>query len=227
MRGLPSPSFFMSLLAILIALGGAGYSATDGNFILGRSNSASTQTRLVTPLAGTAFRVDNTNTAAGSTALGLFVGAGRTPFTVNSTVKVANLNADLLDGLNSTGFTRKRVVAFNLAQSQTSAPIPFPVEGPVYVVGAVLGDTNNRGAGHGIVMRVPDNSITDGFLLWNGLHSCCRNPLVSNFGTAAPGTEIFAIDGLGEVALQVNDATTIRVRNNGTLTRSGTVTLMW
>jgi hypothetical protein len=34
---------------------------------------------------------------------------GWTPFTVNSTGKVTNLNADLLDGLNNTAFLRNQV----------------------------------------------------------------------------------------------------------------------
>ena len=45
----PSPAIVISLLALFIALGGAGYSATGGNFILGRSNSASSQSALVAP----------------------------------------------------------------------------------------------------------------------------------------------------------------------------------
>lgn len=102
----PSPSLMISLLALIISLGGAGYSATGGNFILGQSNNATTQTRLISPVAATAFRVDSTSTQAGATALGLYVGTGRTPFTVNSTVKVARLNADLLDGIDGYSFVQ-------------------------------------------------------------------------------------------------------------------------
>jgi hypothetical protein len=96
----------ISLLALIISLGGAGYSATGGNFILGQANSANTQTRLTSPVAATAFRIDSTSAQTGATALGLYVGTGRTPFTVNSTVKVTRLNADLLDGIDSASFAQ-------------------------------------------------------------------------------------------------------------------------
>jgi hypothetical protein len=43
---------------------------------------------------------------AGGTALALLVNAGQAPFTVNSSTKVNGLNADQLDGLDSTAFWR-------------------------------------------------------------------------------------------------------------------------
>ncbi len=100
----PSPSIIIPFLALVLALGGAGYSATGGNFILGQTNTAATQTKLLAPIAGASFRVDNTSTAAAATAMTLVVTSGRPPFATNSAVKVANLNADFLDGLTSTAF---------------------------------------------------------------------------------------------------------------------------
>ncbi len=100
----PSPSIIIPFLALVLALGGAGYSATGGNFILGQTNTAATQTKLLAPIAGASFRVDNTSTAAAATAMTLVVTSGRPPFATNSAVKVANLNADHLDGLSSAAF---------------------------------------------------------------------------------------------------------------------------
>jgi hypothetical protein len=94
----------VSLLALSVALGGTTYAATGGNFILGQSNSAGSTTALSSGTTGPALRVTNTNTATGATALGLNVASGHVPFTVNSGAKVANLNADKLDGMDSTGF---------------------------------------------------------------------------------------------------------------------------
>jgi hypothetical protein len=87
-----------------IVLGGGAYAATGGNFILGQSNSASARTTLSAPIANRALQVTNTSTGTGATALGLNVASGHPPFTVNSGTKVANLNADRLDGIDSTGF---------------------------------------------------------------------------------------------------------------------------
>jgi hypothetical protein len=96
----------VSLIALFVALGGTTYAATGGNFILGKANTASTQTSLTASpsFAGKALQLTNTNTGAGATALGLNVASGHAPFTVNSGTKVANLNADKLDGIDSTGF---------------------------------------------------------------------------------------------------------------------------
>jgi hypothetical protein len=91
-------------IALFIALGGTTYAATGGNFILGNPNSASSTTSLSAPISGKALQLTNTSTGAGATALGLNVASGHPPFTVNSGTKVANLNADKLDGLHSTSF---------------------------------------------------------------------------------------------------------------------------
>jgi hypothetical protein len=87
-------------VALFIALGGTTYAATGGNFILGQSNSASSTTSLTRTGANTGkgLQVTNNSTGAGATALGLNVAGGHAPFTVNSGTKVANLNADKVDG---------------------------------------------------------------------------------------------------------------------------------
>ncbi len=117
----PSPSIVVSFLALVVALGGAGYSATGGNFILGQTNTAATQTKLLAPIAGASFRVDNTSTAAAATAMTLVVTSGRPPFATNSAVKVANLNADHLDGVSANELLRAGR-AFNLA---AASPLTF------------------------------------------------------------------------------------------------------
>jgi Phage Tail Collar Domain len=101
-----SPALVISVIALFVALGGAGMAATGGNFILGKANSATSTTSLSAPIGGRALQVSNTSTAAGATALGLTAAAGHAPLTVNTKVKVANLNADTLDGMDSSGFVR-------------------------------------------------------------------------------------------------------------------------
>jgi hypothetical protein len=75
--------------------------AVGGNLILGKANAADA----VTSLSGAAnanLRV--TNTQAASPALDLRVVAGAPPLKVNSTARVANLNADRLDGKHASAF---------------------------------------------------------------------------------------------------------------------------
>jgi hypothetical protein len=119
--GRPSPAMIVALMALFVALGGTTYAATGGNFILGQSNTAGNTTSLSAPLAGKkALQLTNTSTGAGATALGLNVASGHTPFTVNSGTKVANLNADKLDGKDSTNWKMADVI---------SAIGPLPAQG--------------------------------------------------------------------------------------------------
>lgn len=101
---LPSPSLSISLVALLISLGGAGYSATGGNFILGKSNSAGNSTGLSASIKDPTLRIQNKSKRSGATALRLEVGEDRPPMSVNSKRRVANLNADLLDGHEASDF---------------------------------------------------------------------------------------------------------------------------
>jgi hypothetical protein len=92
----------VALLALFMAMGGVGYSATGGTFILGQANTAGDQSSLSAKAAGKrTLKLTNTASAAGSSAAGFNVASGNAPFTVNSSEKVSNLNADELDGLDS------------------------------------------------------------------------------------------------------------------------------
>jgi hypothetical protein len=108
LSGRLSPSTAISLVALFVSLGGAGYAATGDTFILGNPNTATSDTRLTASGAtANALRVSNSNTAVGATALRLESAANRAPLVVNRSVKVSLLNVDLLDGIDSTGFIRR------------------------------------------------------------------------------------------------------------------------
>ena len=104
-----SPAMIVALAALFVALSGVGVAATGGNFILGQSNTATTNTSLSAPVAGgKALQLTNNDTSnAASTALGLNVASGHAPFTVNTGVKVNGLNTDKLDGFDSASFLPK------------------------------------------------------------------------------------------------------------------------
>jgi hypothetical protein len=96
----------VSLLALLISLGGIGLAANGGPFLLGVNNVATTISTLRSSNDGEAVRIRNASTGSSATALSFVVANGKAPFRVNSNTKVAKLNADLLDGLDSTAFVR-------------------------------------------------------------------------------------------------------------------------
>ncbi len=95
----PSHATVVSYLALTLALSGTAYAATGGTFLLGKPNTASTQTTL---------------TSTGGTPLVLNAKSGYAPLATNSTTKVNRLNADLLDGVDSAALQRRLIT--NCAQ---------------------------------------------------------------------------------------------------------------
>ena len=77
--------------ALVLTVGGA-YAATGGTFILGQANSADAESKL-----------KNKN----GTPLALVAKAGTAPLTVNTGVKVQNLNSDRLDNLEASALQRR------------------------------------------------------------------------------------------------------------------------
>jgi hypothetical protein len=115
----------MVTILAFIVLGGTTYAATGGNFILGQANTAGSTTALSSGTTGPAFKVTSTNTAAGATALRLNAASGHAPFTVNSGTKVANLNADKLDGSDSSQLKGARAYAFSGGEYCPDPPVSF------------------------------------------------------------------------------------------------------
>jgi hypothetical protein len=90
-----------ALAAAVIMLSFPVVAAVGGNLVLGQGNSADA----VTSLSGAAtanLRISNTQ--AGAPAVDLRVASGAAPLKVNSTTRVANLNADRVDGKHSGAF---------------------------------------------------------------------------------------------------------------------------
>jgi Chaperone of endosialidase len=71
---------------------------------LGQTNTVNARSTLTGSTAGSQLMVSNTSTDEAATALNLVVSPGQSPLKVNSPVKVANLNADRLNGIDSTSF---------------------------------------------------------------------------------------------------------------------------
>lgn len=97
-------------VALVIGVGGVGYAATGGNFLLGSANSAN-RTSTLTSTAGSALALTSTSTTA--------------PLSVSNSVKVSRLNADLVDGLDSSAFQRKGAIV------RVSGATFTPSEGPI------------------------------------------------------------------------------------------------
>ena len=98
---------FMVGLAVVLALTvGLASTALAGTgvgarFDLGKTNTVNAVTKLVGSVVGPSLQIDNNSADAAATALDLQVEPGKAPMKVSSDVKVANLNADKLDGIDS------------------------------------------------------------------------------------------------------------------------------
>jgi hypothetical protein len=91
------------VLALLFGVATMAFAANGNNFVLGvLDNTATAVTKLTGNVDGPALQVVNNNADANDTALDLRVQAGEAPMRVNSSAKVAALNADRLDGQDST-----------------------------------------------------------------------------------------------------------------------------
>jgi hypothetical protein len=150
---------FMMGLALMLALAfgmaSTAFGANGGNFILGSlNNSATAITKLTGNVNGPAMQVVNNNADLNDTALSLLVDKGEEPIRVNSAGKVTNLNADKVDGKDSTMFAGTGNSAYRGGSSYCNSPevlsIPFSVnkESLVYASGhAEVQANGNPGVG--------------------------------------------------------------------------------
>jgi hypothetical protein len=95
-----SPALLALVLALFLALSGLSHAATTHDLIVGQLNKASKGTTLRSK-GGPTLTLANTG---GRPAARFNVLKGKPPFAVSSRVKVIGLNADLLDGLDSSAF---------------------------------------------------------------------------------------------------------------------------
>jgi len=94
----PSPAIAISLVALFFAMSGTAYAATGGDFLLGKSNTATAVTSL-SNTKGTALSLSSTATTP--------------PLKVSNSVQVPDLNASQLDGHTSSAFLPTNGTAAN------------------------------------------------------------------------------------------------------------------
>jgi hypothetical protein len=117
----------LTLALTSTALAGNGVGSV---FNLGVTNTVNALTKLTGSVAGSSLVIDNNSTGTGATALNLQVKAGRAPMKVNSGTKVTNLNADKIDGKDSTAFVGPtnfdaKVLTTRDVFSQDYGPLPL------------------------------------------------------------------------------------------------------
>ena len=98
----PSVALLVALLALVVALGDAAHAVGGPSLLLGHANKAHKTTKLTSKGKGPALSLRSKKGPAAS----FRSGAGQPPFTVGSSATVPGLDADLLDGLDSSSFAR-------------------------------------------------------------------------------------------------------------------------
>jgi hypothetical protein len=113
MKGHLRTAALASVMTVMLCTAAAALAGTGvgGIFNLGQSNSVNETSTLTGGKAGAMLAVNNTSTGAGAAGLSLTTAAGKPPLAVSNTTKATNLNADQLDGLSSTNFSRSAYAA--------------------------------------------------------------------------------------------------------------------
>src|SRR5262249_758341 len=89
--------------------GTAAFAGTGVGSILniGRYNAANATTELAGTTNGKQLYIVNASNGANATGIGVVVHSGKPPLSVNSSTKVANLNAGLRDGASAAAFQKR------------------------------------------------------------------------------------------------------------------------
>jgi hypothetical protein len=110
--------------------------------------------------------------------------------------------------------------SYNLAPGADSAPVAIPANVPVHLMGTQT-TVGVRGVGFVVMLRIPNQ-----FLEWTGLDSTSASAITQGFSATA-GTKIVFLDFAHLVAVQVNNANTIRIHNGSAGQRTGSVLITW
>jgi hypothetical protein len=148
-------------VALVLVSAPAAFAANGDPWLLGSSNVATAITTLGGTLGvnGPMVRIANNNAGAGDTALDLRVQAGEAPLTVNRDTKVTNLNADKLDGLDSSALLKNApYVKVNPAGPGTELPDDSRIQTTSCDPGdlALSGGVRNIGSGEVVVESFPE-----------------------------------------------------------------------
>ena len=133
-----------AVTVLVLAANTVAYAATGGKFILGKTNKAGAVSTLKRTTGGSALKLTTTSSSAA-------------PLVVNGKGKVANLNADMLDGHDSsffatggysTGFTDSNPVTMTSAgENHLLMSVAVPA-GRYVVIARLQGQTGNDGGGN-------------------------------------------------------------------------------
>jgi len=179
---------------VMISASALAWTGIGGVFNLGKRNEVNAQTTLTGSVKGRSLQLTNTGSGPG---LGITVGAGKAPLAVSAKAgKATNLNADKLDGHDSsyfaskgfsTGFTDLNPVTLTSAgENHTLMTLAVPV-GHYIVIARLQGITGTDGGGNDFrydcvlagpaaaiddpIYRVGETDSQENYLTYQGAYS--------------------------------------------------------
>jgi hypothetical protein len=172
MRHLKTVLALLGATTVLVLAANSVALATTGHaFLLGSSNSANTITALTRTTSGTALKVTTRS-------------ASNAPLAVNGKGKVTNLNADLVDGYDSSTM-RNRTYAFtvpvNAGVSGFAATAPLPAGTYTFGYAAFLNTTGTTGTSS-CQVRLVHGSTNTFFGISESTESGPNNPSLTASG---------------------------------------------
>lgn len=179
-----------AVTVLVLAANTVALAATGQALILGKSNSANTYTALTRTTSGTALKLQ---TASSSNA----------PLTVNGKGKVTNLNADRLDGLDSTTL-RNRSLVFTAAQfsGKPVARYTLPLPSGSYVISYTTYFLEAPAGGVECYLIQDNTTGEDLYTGWSAL----VHTLASGFDPSLTGSGLVTKSATSQVRLQCNAA---------------------
>ena len=137
------------------AIAGSGIGAV---FNLGKTNTVNAQSALKGATSGKSLQLTNTGSGGG---LGITVGSGKAPITVNASAgKASNLNADKLDGVDSTGFVRTAEL-YRFAFNESTGNADIFSFGPLVFTASCLDDGGGQWEANIDVSTTATNTVVN------------------------------------------------------------------
>jgi len=195
--------------AVVLAVVAAGAAvATTQTFMLGTSNRVDAATKVtnlrsngvVNPIDAPLLTLENQSTTANATPLSLVAAANHPALKVNTGARIPNLNADRLDGLDSSGFlqgTGHYYRAADPTQGLISSPALLMQMPGVGSVSVECTDSNTNGSAVA-VLRTSFSATFDGVYLATGdslLHTGLAHTLTSSFATLEGTAQTVTLTG--------------------------------
>ena len=172
MRHLKSVLAVLGAATILVLAGNTIVMAATGNsLLLGKSNSANANTSITRTTSGSVLKLQSKYSS-------------NAPLTVNGRGRVTNLNADKLDGYNSTSLRNRTYVFTSVFSNKSNVAFKLPVTNGSYIVTVSNFFADITGTGVQCFVTDKNFSVTTGWDAQNYVNNDEWKPAASATGYA-------------------------------------------